>query len=190
MSELADIDVSFLDARQGQMDKNLYVRFFVDAVQDLEKTTLEGRPIFRDAEMVEIRVRGDRNNIVIREVTPQDKKRFKAAYADFKSDGEKLSSGTPLSQWPAMSRSMVEELKYLGFRTVEDVAAAEELAFNKVMGLRAMAEKAKYFLEQAKGLAPLDTLQAKVDELAATVAAQAEMIKRQEEALAKSAAKK
>jgi hypothetical protein len=165
MSELADIDTAFYDQRRGDADKSLAVKFYLEPIQNEEKTLEEGRPIFEDREMVEIRVRGDRNNIVIRPVRPDDKKRFRNAYMAFKDEDQKLRSGTPLSQWPLMSRSFVEELKFLGFYTVEDIAEASEISLSKVNGLRNFQEKAKSFLEFAAGGSPVTKLEARLDEL-------------------------
>ncbi len=185
MSELADIDTAFYDQRRGDADKSLAVKFYLEPIQNESKTLEEGRPIFEDCEMVELRVRGDRNNIVIRPVRPDDKKRFRNAYMAFKDEDQKLRSGTPLSQWPLMSRSFVEELKFLGFYTVEDVAEASELSLGKVNGLRNFQEKAKSFLEYASGGSPVTKLEARLDELQSSLEAALQQNKRLNEELAK-----
>lgn len=185
MSELADIDTAFYDQRRGDADKSLAVKFYLEPIQNEAKTLEEGRPIFEDQEMVELRVRGDRNNIVIRPVRPDDKKRFRNAYMAFKDEDQKLRSGTPLSQWPLMSRSFVEELKFLGFYTVEDVAEASELSLSKVNGLRNFQEKAKSFLEYASGGSPVTKLEARLDELQSSLEAALQQNKRLNEELAK-----
>lgn len=184
MSELAEPDLSFYTSqRSNESDKSLAIRFFIDAVRNEEKSVKEGRPIYDDTEMIEIRVRGDRNNIVIRPVRPQDTTRFRDAYRNWKDEVGKMESGTPLSQWVAVTRSEVEELKYLGFYTVEHLAEASEASLTKVPRLRILKDRANMFLEAAKGEAPIAALQTTVDELKAQVAAQAEMIQRYEDAL-------
>ena len=116
---------------------------------------------------------------------PDDKKRFRNAYMAFKDEDQKLRSGTPLSQWPLMSRSFVEELKFLGFYTVEDVAEASELSLGKVNGLRNFQEKAKSFLEYASGGSPVTKLEARLDELQSSLEAALQQNKRLNEELAK-----
>lgn len=165
MLEEIDYDVNVFNESARQADKNLAVRFYIAPLQNDVKSEQAGRPIFDDTEFVEIRVRGDRNNIVQRPARDDDRKRFRDAYTAFRDQRKELESGTPLSQWPIMSMSMVEELRYLGFQTVEQVAEAGENACAKVTGLLMMKQKAKIFLEHAKGGAPLEQLTNKNKEL-------------------------
>lgn len=64
-----------------------------------------------------------------------------------------------------MSASMVEELKYFGFFTVEQVAEASDSVCGKIPGLTSMKNRAKVFLEFAKGAAPTEKLQSEVEAL-------------------------
>lgn len=165
MSDGLDFDDSqFVNPQAAQQDANLAVRFYTAPIQNQAKSVEQGRPIYDDTEMVEIRVRGDRNNIVQRPVREEDKRRFREAYKVYTEGSSALSSGTPLSQWPIMSDSMVEELKYLGFYTVEQVSNASDTVCGKVPGLLTMKQKAAAFLELAKGAAPLERLQTELDE--------------------------
>ncbi len=166
MEEL-DFDHTVFSPQQAESDKSLAVRFYMQALRDESKSIEEGRPIFVDTEMIEIRVRGDRNNIVIRPVREDDKRRFRQAYGDFKANKERTVDGTPLTEWPAMSASMAEELRYLGFYTVEQLAEANEAALSKVPGLLTMKNRAKLFLEFAKGISPIEQLQRTVESLMA-----------------------
>lgn len=150
---------------QAQADSSLAIRFYYDALPNDEKSTAEGRPIFDDVEMVEIRVRGDRNNIVQRPARPDDKKRWREAYRAFKDNEEQAVTGTPLAQWGMLSKSLVEELKYLGFVTVEQLAEASDSVCQKMAGLQSFKQKAKVFIEMAKGNnAPLAKLTKDLEE--------------------------
>lgn len=163
--EEIDYDVGVFNESAKRADANLAVRFYTQAIQNDVKSTQEGRPIFDDVDMIEIRVRGDRNNVVQRPARDDDRKRFRDAYAAFKESREQTGSGTPLSQWPIMSTSLVEELRYFGFYTVEQVAEADEMALGRMAGLRAYKDKAKLFLEHAKGGAPIETLSKENEDL-------------------------
>ena len=44
-------------------DSKLWIRFFVDAEQDLEESEQAGRPIFSEKEFIEIRIPGDKDEI-------------------------------------------------------------------------------------------------------------------------------
>jgi len=169
MSDGLDFDdAQFVNPQAAQQDANLAVRFYTAPIQNQAKSVDEGRPIFDDTEMVEIRVRGDRNNIVQRPVREDDKRRFRDAYKSYTEGSAQLASGTPLAQWPIMSDSMVEELKYLGFYTVEQVSTASDAVCGKVPGLLTMKQKASAFLELAKGTAPLEKLQEELKETKST----------------------
>lgn len=152
------------NGQQAEQDKALLVKFFTMPLRNEEKSLAEGRPIFDDTDMIEIRVRGTKDNIVQRPVRPDDKQRFRDAWRAHQ-DGEKaVQSGTPLSQWPVMSTSQVEEMKYLGFFTVEQIAEASDSVVAKVTGLQTLKNKAKSFIEFSKGAAPLEQLQTKLTE--------------------------
>lgn len=158
MLETLDYDHAVFNQASREADKSLAVRLFKTPIRNDEKSVQEGRPIFDDTLMIEIRVRGDRNNVVQRPVRVEDKARFREVFLAHERGESAVSSGTPLAQWPVMSAAMVEELKYLGFHTVENVADAHDGVLGKHPGLRGLQEKAKLFLEHAKGGAPMERL--------------------------------
>lgn len=158
MLETLDYDHNVFNQASREADKSLAVRLYKAPIRNEEKSVQEGRPIFDDTLMIEIRVRGDRNNVVQRPVRPEDKVRFREAFLGFERGEQQGGSGTPLAQWPLMSASQVEELKYLGFHTVENIADAHDGVLGKFPGLRSLQEKAKLFLEHAKGGAPMERL--------------------------------
>ena len=145
--------------REREADKALAIRFFTTPIQNGGKTHDEGRPIFDDTEMIEIRARGDRSNIVVRPVREGDKSRFRDAYRAFKEQHAVLESGTPLREWPIISASQAEELKYLGFLTVEQLSNASDGVCANISTLQNLKQKAKAFLEYAKGASPLERMQ-------------------------------
>lgn len=158
-----EFDHNVFDPQSAEQDKHLAVRFFVMAVQDPEASAKEGRPIFKDVVHVELRVRGDRNNVVHKPVDEQIKRRFRDAWRAYEQGEELMQQGTPLAEWPAMSKSMVEELKYFGFFTVEHVANARDDVLSRFPGLRSVQQRAKNFLELAKGSAPLERMQKEIE---------------------------
>jgi hypothetical protein len=147
-----------------EADKNLAVRFYLFPLRDDEASLREKRPIFVDTEFIEIRVRGDRNNIQQRPVREGDSQRFRAAYHEFKSGEAQALRGTPLKEWPSMTLSLIEELKYLGFHTVEQLAEANDGVMSKVPGLALYKQKAKTFLEFTKGLPAIDRIHADLED--------------------------
>lgn len=162
MSLQADVDgfgdVAFPNPTED--DKRLYVKFTMEAVQDEDKTAEEGRPIFRDAEFVEIRVPGDKDTILFRPVEPNDKKRFARHYAAFKAGQSDALVGTPLSVVPWLTKSKVEELAYFNIRTVEQLA---EIPDGGPAGFPTLKAKAKDFLAAAAGAAPAEALRRELE---------------------------
>lgn len=175
-----EYDHNVFSQQQAEGDKLLAVRFFMAPLKNEVRSAEEGRPIFDDTEMIEIRVRGDRNNIVIHPVRPDEKQRFRRAYEDFRAGRNGEISGTPLAEWPAMSASTVEEMRYLGFLTVEQLAEANDSVCGKIPGLITLRNKAKMFLEFAKGAAPMERMDKEIQDLKAQLDAQ----RRQNEASA------
>lgn len=163
--EEIDYDVNAFNPASREADKNLAVKFYVQPLKDDFKSVEQGRPIFADTEMVEIRVRGDRNNVIHRPAREDDRKRFREAYNAFKENRATIGEGTPLSEWPIMTGSMVEELKYFGFHTVEQLAKADDAACGRMAGLQTYKQKANIFLEFSKSTAPLEQLSARTKEL-------------------------
>jgi hypothetical protein len=149
--------------QSAEADKNLAVRFYLHPLQNDEETEKQHRPIFNDVEFIEIRVRGDKNNTVQRPARDDDKRRFRDAYKAFQAGEEQALSGTPLKEWPSMTKSMLEELKYMGFFTVEQLAGATDGVCSKFAGLMTWKQKAQLFLEFAKGAPAIDALQARVE---------------------------
>jgi hypothetical protein len=178
--ETIDYDIS-VHSTPNKGDETLLVKFFIDAVKDEKASLAAGRPIFKDAEWIDIRIPGNRDNIVIRPIRPDDITRFPRHYDAFKKriGNEESVVGTPLAAWgwPGMTRSRIEELKYFNVRTVENVAGMVDGLGQKIMGFQGMKAAAKEYLAATASRAPLvqmqlkmEALMHKVDEQATTIA--------------------
>lgn len=144
-------------------DARSIVTFGIRPKQNEQRSKTEGRPIFDDVEYVEILVPGDKNNIVHRPVRAEDKERYARQYAAFKGgQGEKLS-GTPLAEWPGISRSEVEELAYFNIRTLEQLASVGDGHLQRMGPLLALRQRARDFLEKAKGDAPMAAMRTELE---------------------------
>lgn len=148
-----------------EADKALAVRFYMEAVPNQEKSVEAGRLICDDVPFIEIRVKGDRNNIQMRPVRADDKQRFRDAWKAFESDQAAPVTGTPLKEWPAISKSMLMELNYMGFVTVEDLAGASDGVCSKMAGLQTFKQKAIAFLELSKSTAPIEKMMSQIGDL-------------------------
>lgn len=157
-------DESWMQASQGK-PQGVAIRFHVEAVQDGEKTDEAGRPIFKDVEFIEKRVPGDRLNVVDRPITDADKKEFALQYRAFKEGLGDPKSGTPLKEWPPLSKSQIETLNYAGIRTVEDLAGLTEDNAKRIgAGVLSLVKKANDYLANASTGAPLSQLRSELEQ--------------------------
>jgi hypothetical protein len=145
-------------------------RFYTDQQQDSAATALEGRPIFCPVEMVEVRTPGDRLTVGVFPVEDKHRDRWPESYAAFKRGEMHAQSGTPLEHWPVVTTSQVYEMKALSIFSVEDVASLSDGNIGKIgpMG-RELREKAKAFIDLAKGGAVASVQAAEIAELKAMV---------------------
>lgn len=157
------------------LDSRLHVQFYLRPILQQSKSDAEGRPIYADVEHVRILVPGDKQNIIDRIASPDDKQRFAAQYAKFKAGQGQEVVGTRLEAVPWMTRSKVEEYKFFNVFTVEQLAEASDQVGQKFPGFNSDREKAKKFLEATQGVsAQVIELQRQLAELQSKFAAASE----------------
>lgn len=166
-------------------DDLLWVQFSTRAMQNTYLSAAQGRPIFEDQLWVEIRVPGNQLLTIETPALEEHKRRFPRQWAYFQqthsTDGQNI--GTPLSQWPILRPSQIEELRALKFYTVENVAFASDEQIGRIGMLAGMApmsfrERAKLYLEGAKqhslAATQQEEIKARDAEIAALKTSQAE----------------
>ena len=153
--QIADFNPDdFINTREA--DKALLVKFYINPKQNMRLTKEEGRPVFEDKEYIDIKVAGSRSEGANRPATEADKARFHDHYMAFKNRTEEATDeGTPLSEWPLMSRSMAAELSFFNVKTVEQFALMADTQIQNFMGGYDMRAKARRWLEQAKADKPI-----------------------------------
>jgi len=166
----------FETTAQATMDQQLLVRFFIKSMKDAGRSARDGRAIFRDAEYVDIRIPGSRDAIC-RPANAHDKIRFQRHYEAFKKRIEAPIEGTPLTEWPVITRALAEELSFINVKTVEALATVADSAATGFRGLQMFKRKAQDWLALAESDAPLEQLNAKLEESERTIAAQDATIK-------------
>lgn len=141
-------------------------RFYSAPKQNKIKSAEAGRPIFDEHEMVEINLAGDKQNrphFPAHEVTvtydaqtqQEDRRtwaeRYPNEYRAFKTQSGPHIEGTPLVQWPILTRAQVAELGAIDIFTVEQIADMN--ARNRqVLGPAAhqLIAQAKAYIERAR----------------------------------------
>ena len=151
-----DANQNFAGARDP--DAALFVQFYMKPVQNQFRTMEESRPIFEDRLHIRIEIPGNRNSIIDTFATEEHKRRFfrQWAYFEKKHAADAPEMGTPLSQWSLLRPSQVEELKALGFRTVEQAAEASDDNINRIGMAAGIApftfrDRARVYLRAAAG---------------------------------------
>ena len=131
--------------------------FYKKALPNNFKTEQEGRPIFDDVDMIKIYISGDSNNVIDTLVREDHKQRFPHQWQNYVNQhgSDPSLSGTPLEQWPLITKAQAEELKAMKFFTVENVASASDGQLSRLgmmagMSPYAFRDRAVNFLKVAK----------------------------------------
>jgi hypothetical protein len=156
------------DSRKG--DEHLAVRFFRKAARDDVASAAEGIMRFKEVDMIQIMVPGDRDNVIVRPAGAGDINRFGKQYEDWKrnSTSEQLN-GTPLELWGKLSLAQVEEYRYIGVRTIEQLSQLSDSACMKMPGSLDLKRRAAEFISLQKDEAPLRKVQAELEARDATI---------------------
>ena len=162
-----------LPSDENNADSRLQVRFYKRPVQQEAETLAEGRPIYKEFDFVHICVAGDTLTEIDTYALEQHKTRFPlhwAAYQNKLGADDQGYEGTPLAEWPLVSKSQAEELRAMKFHTVEAVANASDQQLQRIgmaagMSPYAFRDKAKAFLNLATASAETDKREAEINTL-------------------------
>lgn len=137
-------------------DAKLAVTFYKRSMEQKDESIAAGRPIFKEFDFVRICVPGDALTEIDTYANNSHKARFPRQWMHYQNQvaGQEQIIGTPIEQWPLISRSQAEELKGIKFRTVEDVANCSDQQLQRIgmiagMSPHSFREKAKSFLNLA-----------------------------------------
>ena len=163
-------------------NESLVTPFFKHVAQlDPHASKREGRPIYSDMEVCEVRIAGDRNfkpefpaHSMWNRVDGEDityAMRWPDQYARFKENSEQVATGTPLSELPFLSEAKRQELRGLKVYTAEALAAIEGKNLS-ALGLsgREWKTQAAAYLSRASGSAETVRLAGEVELLKARIA--------------------
>jgi len=162
-----------LPSDENNADSRLQVRFYKRPVQQEQESLEAGRPIFKEFDFVHICVAGDTLIEIDTYALPSHKTRFPIQWANYMNRvgaNEPDIVGTPVSEWPIVSKSQAEELRALKFHTVEAIAHASDLQLQRMgmaagMSPYAFRDKAKAFLNLATNAAETDKRESEINSL-------------------------
>jgi hypothetical protein len=152
--QVADFNHEDFNARnQSSADDQLLVKFENRPVEDKAASLEAGRPIYKEKLYIDIKIPGDKLGGACRPARQNDISRFPRHYAAFRAriEGQDAKvDGTPLAEWPMMKRTQVEEMAFFNVHTVEALANLADVHTSKFMGINALKQKAKEWLEVAE----------------------------------------
>ena len=190
-------DVSGADAR-------LAVQFYKKSLKQDLASDEAGRPIFKEFDFVRIMIPGDNLTEIDTYAQESHKQRFPRQWAHYQNQVANHEDiiGTPLDQWPQVTRSQADELRGLKFHTVESIADCSDQQLQRIGMVAGMSPhnfrlKAKAFLnlandsaEVAQREAELQALRQENDKIKAETDAKLSKMQEQMEALLAAVAEK
>jgi hypothetical protein len=162
-----------LPSDEQNADSRLQVRFYKKAVKQEDASNEAGRPIYKEFDFVHICVAGDTLTEIDTYALDQHKNRFPIHWAKYQNQlgaDDQGYEGTPLTEWPLVSKSQAEELRAMKFYTVEAVANASDQQLQRIgmaagMSPYAFRDKAKAFLNLATASAETDKREQEINAL-------------------------
>jgi hypothetical protein len=137
-------------------DARLAVQFYKKSMKQEDASNEAGRPIFKEFDFVRIMIPGDNLTEIDTYAQESHKQRFPRQWAHYQNQvaGHEDIVGTPLDQWPQVTRSQAEELRGLKFYTVESIADCSDQQLQRIGMVAGMSPhnfrlKAKAFLNLA-----------------------------------------
>jgi hypothetical protein len=162
-----------LPSDENNADSRLQVRFYKRPVQQEQETLDAGRPIYKEFDFVHICVAGDTLTEIDTYALASHKQRFPIQWANYMNrqgahDQEVV--GTPVAEWPLVSKSQAEELRAMKFHTVESIAHASDQQLQRIgmaagMSPYSFRDKAKAFLNLATTAAETDKREHEINAL-------------------------
>jgi hypothetical protein len=162
-----------LPSDENNADSRLQVRFYKKPVHQEQESMDAGRPIYKEFDFVHICVAGDTLTEIDTFALQQHKTRFPIQWANYMNRvgaNDQEVVGTPVSEWPLISKSQAEELRAMKFFTVEAIASASDQQLQRMgmaagMSPYAFRDKAKAFLNLATASAETDKREQEINAL-------------------------
>jgi hypothetical protein len=162
-----------LPSDENNADSRLQVRFYKRPIQQEQESLEAGRPIFKEFDFVHICVAGDTLTEIDTYALASHKQRFPIQWANYMNRvgaNDEEVVGTPVSEWPLVSKSQAEELRAMKFHTVEAIASASDQQLQRMgmaagMSPYAFRDKAKAFLNLATNAAETDKREQEINAL-------------------------
>lgn len=157
-AEMATLDEQLT---QDESDARLNVRFDSRSMHSEVRSREEGRAVYEMVDFVTIMVPGDKDSIIERPAHEGDRQRFPKQWARYQASNTQVV-GAPLVQMGTLTPAQIDELKYFGVQTVEQLAALADSNAQKFMGIQKLKQEATRYLDSIKSDAPVSKLRAEL----------------------------
>ena len=161
-----------IDSDTQGADARLAVQFYKKSVKQDIASDEAGRPIFKEFDFVRIMIPGDNLTEIDTYAQESHKQRFPRQWAHYQNQiaNHEDIIGTPLDQWPQVTRSQADELRGLKFHTVESIADCSDQQLQRIGMVAGMSPhnfrlKAKAFLNLANDSAEVAQREAEMQAL-------------------------
>lgn len=132
-------DEERIDAELFGRAEVIFVAIYENAVHDEAATLSSGRPRYRNAPFIAVKEKGTKD-FASRPVNDDDKRRFPRAWADWEARiGQDVP--TPLELLPGARPAALRELRELGIRSVEALAACDRTDLGDLDQFRTLARR-------------------------------------------------
>jgi hypothetical protein len=148
--------MDFVDAIPGIPSMNrqsgVIAQFFSAQRIDPNATAAAGHPVYKTVEMVTLTIAGEVQQNIVKKVTDEIRDTYKGAYEAWKrGQEEQFVEGMPLSEWPGISRSEVELLRFFRVYSVEQLSELSDSIVQRIgMGGTALRAKAQDWLRVSR----------------------------------------
>jgi hypothetical protein len=161
-----------IDSDTQGADARLAVQFYKKSVKQDIASEEAGRPIFKEFDFVKIMIPGDNLTEIDTYAQNSHKQRFPRQWAHYQNQmgSHEDVIGTPIDQWPQVTRSQADELRGLKFHTVESIADCSDQQLQRIGMVAGMSPhnfrlKAKAFLNLANDSAEVAQREAELQAL-------------------------
>jgi len=161
-----------IDSDTQGADARLAVQFYKKSMKQDIASDEAGRPIFKEFDFVRIMIPGDNLTEIDTYANESHKARFPRQWAHYQNQVTNHEDivGTPIDQWPQVTRSQADELRGLKFYTVESIADCSDQQLQRIGMVAGMSPhnfrlKAKAFLNLANDSAEVAHREAEMQAL-------------------------
>lgn len=137
-------------ANSGPNDEQLVVAFYPYSQLNKFKSNQEGKPVYETKDFVSISHPGESMNVVKREATEQDKRRFQRHWAMYQQGKNQVPDGIPLALLFPSAPHIVETLRGYNIHVIEQLANLSAHGIGSIgMGAQEWVNGAKRYMERA-----------------------------------------